>query len=293
MRSVKTTGGLTRGRGLTDTKRLVWLLSMPACVEVNWALQDLTAVTYNTSDQHKVATRARQERDSKDTELLKFVQSRNPFIDDRCLRTISTGVTADNEVKVDKANEIGSQILESMIRESILGYTFRRKQQAITLNNKTCVKFNEDVKVDSKFLFQRLLVVGERCDDLPLVLKLKLCSYPPALSEEPGMMRLANKSLLADAMWNLLGDHPQDPPNRGEVQYVIDGGSLMYRITWQRGITYSGICTQYMTYVRRRYSNAIVVFDGYEAGTSTKDMTHKRRTRRCASTAVPSQVTCD
>ena len=89
---------------------------MPACAGVNCALQDRTAVTYNTSDQHKDATRARQERDSKDTEeLLKCLQSKNPFTDDRCLRSISTGVTADNEVNVDKANEIGSQILESMI----------------------------------------------------------------------------------------------------------------------------------------------------------------------------------
>ena len=102
MRSVKTKGILTRGRGLTETQRLVWL-SMPACAEVNYALQDLTAVTYNTSDKHKEATRARQERDSKETEeLLKFLQSRNPFTDDRCLRSISTGVKADNEVNVDK-----------------------------------------------------------------------------------------------------------------------------------------------------------------------------------------------
>ena len=74
-------------------------------------------------------------------------------------------------MNVDKANEIGSQILESMIGESILCNTFRRKQQAITLNDKTCVKFIEDVKVDSQLLFQRRLVVGERCDERPLVLK--------------------------------------------------------------------------------------------------------------------------
>ena len=171
-----------------------------------------------------------------------------------------------------------------MIGESILGYTFRRKQQATTLTDNTCVKFNKDVKVDSQLLFQRLLVVGERCDELLLVLKHELCSYSPALFEEPGMMRLANRSLLA--MWNLLGDLPQDPPNCGEAQYVLDGGSLMHRITWHRGSTYSGTCTQYITHVRRRHSNATVVFDGYEAGTSTKDMTHKRQTRRCASTTV-------
>ena len=149
-------------------------------------------------------------------------------------------------MNVDKANEIGSQILESMIGKSILGYTLRRKQEAFTMNDKTC-KFNEDVKVDSQLLFQRLLVVGERCDELSLVLKHELCNYPPALFEEPGVMRLANKSLLADARWNLLGDHPQDPPKCGEVQYVIDGGSLMHRITWHRGSTYIDICIQYIT----------------------------------------------
>ena len=71
------------------------------------------------------------------------------------------------------------------------------------------MKLNEDVKVDSELLFQRFLVVGEICDKLPLVLKHELSRYPPALFEKPGMMRFANKSLLADAMWNLLGDHPQ------------------------------------------------------------------------------------
>ena len=45
MRSVKTKGGLTRGRGLTQTQRLVWLLSVPACAGVNCAQQDLTAIT--------------------------------------------------------------------------------------------------------------------------------------------------------------------------------------------------------------------------------------------------------
>ena len=34
MRSVKTTGGLTRGRGMSETQRLVWLMSMPACADI-------------------------------------------------------------------------------------------------------------------------------------------------------------------------------------------------------------------------------------------------------------------
>ena len=38
MRSMKTSGGLTRGRGMTEQQRLMWALSMPACAEVNSAM---------------------------------------------------------------------------------------------------------------------------------------------------------------------------------------------------------------------------------------------------------------
>ena len=34
MRSLKTSGGLTRGRGMSETQRLIWLLSMPATAEI-------------------------------------------------------------------------------------------------------------------------------------------------------------------------------------------------------------------------------------------------------------------
>ena len=61
------------------------------------------------------------------------------------------------------------------------------------------MKFNEDVKVDSQLLFQRLVVVRERCDELPLVLKHELSSYPLALFEEPGMMQLEMQRKLEKA----------------------------------------------------------------------------------------------
>ena len=45
MRSLKATGGLTRGRGMSETQGLVWVLSMPIIAEVNNAMQELTDVT--------------------------------------------------------------------------------------------------------------------------------------------------------------------------------------------------------------------------------------------------------
>lgn len=47
MRSIKTSGELTRGSGLLETQRLVWAMSMPACAEVNEAMQTLTGVRYH------------------------------------------------------------------------------------------------------------------------------------------------------------------------------------------------------------------------------------------------------
>ena len=60
MRSMKTRGGLTRGRGMTETQRLVWLMAHPVCAEVNNAMQQRTSVQYNTSEQHKDLTTTRQ-----------------------------------------------------------------------------------------------------------------------------------------------------------------------------------------------------------------------------------------
>ena len=69
MRSLKTSGGLTRGRGMTKNQCLLWLLSRPACAEVNQAMQELmiTGVNYNTGEQNNDITAARQAHDWKDT----------------------------------------------------------------------------------------------------------------------------------------------------------------------------------------------------------------------------------
>lgn len=63
MRSAKTHGGLTRGKGMSETQRAVWVLSMPACSNVNQAMQSFGGVTYETSEQRKDVSKARQAKD--------------------------------------------------------------------------------------------------------------------------------------------------------------------------------------------------------------------------------------
>ncbi|CAC5395671.1 unnamed protein product [Mytilus coruscus] len=132
MRSVKTAGGLTRGRGMTESQRSVWLMSMPACAQVNQAMQDLYGVGYFSSEQQKDETRARQKKDTDYIQtLLTFLKSRNPFIKpevERSLRNIETGVVADKTVNVDDAKKVRTSIIQELVGKNIADHTFRRKK---------------------------------------------------------------------------------------------------------------------------------------------------------------------
>jgi hypothetical protein len=100
MRSVKTSGGLTRGRGIGEIQQLTWLLSMPACAEINNTMQNLSGINYMTSEQHndtkkqnKDTTSTRQKRDFKDIQtLVSYLTTYYPFCDDPSLRSITSGL---------------------------------------------------------------------------------------------------------------------------------------------------------------------------------------------------------
>ena len=53
MRSLKSTGGLTRGGGMTEHQRAVWLMSAPISSAYNYAIQNFNNKIYTTSEQHK------------------------------------------------------------------------------------------------------------------------------------------------------------------------------------------------------------------------------------------------
>ena len=94
---------------------------MPACADVNMAMQELTGVCYNLGEQHKDLTQARHACDWKDTQtLLSHLQKRNPFTPDR---NICTGLHA----------HCSDAILASMIEKTVAVYIFKRCDQVVTL----------------------------------------------------------------------------------------------------------------------------------------------------------------
>ena len=93
---------------MTETQRLVWLMAHPVCAKVYNAMQQLTGTQYDTSEQHKYLTTARQGKYMADScELLQFLESRNPFSDNCSLRSIVTGINAGISVNVDTAKDVG------------------------------------------------------------------------------------------------------------------------------------------------------------------------------------------
>ena len=67
------------------------------------------------------------------------------------------------------------------------------------------------------------------------------------------------------------------PPNS---KYVLDGGSLLHKVTSTIGDTFAQICRAYVKYIKKRYGNCpTIVFDrGYDA-TSNKDAVPVRRAK--------------
>ena len=57
----------------------------------------------------------------------------------------------------------------------------------------------------------------------------------------------------------------------GSTYFVTDGGALLHRVVWPRGLTYNASCLLYIKYVQRRYPRAIIVFDGYDNGPTSEE----------------------
>ena len=79
-KAAKRSGGLTRGRGITEAQRAKWVLARPTCAQMNSAMQDLTGNRKNTRDQHLEMRATRWSKDSKySTTAISYLQERNPF----------------------------------------------------------------------------------------------------------------------------------------------------------------------------------------------------------------------
>ena len=141
---------------------------------------------------------SRIKRDMKDTKtLLEFMEARDPFSEDSL-----TGVIADNRVNVDKAKEVGQNILKTMTNKNTEEYTFKKDKQAIAMDTYMISKvIHKEIQVDPQLLFQRLITARNYAnEDVDVLFKHELCAVPTSLFESNGSPRKANEPVLAEAI---------------------------------------------------------------------------------------------
>ena len=160
MRSLKTRGGLTRGRGMTENVILTWVHTMHACAQVHNAMTQLTGNHHKTSNQHAELGVSRIKRDNDDLENIKlWIENSNPFDDNEpLLRSIATGLTATegDGINCDEAEKIGQAIQDQLDGISITESTIKKKDHIKTLELlKMRVEIDkEKIRVDPSYCFQ-------------------------------------------------------------------------------------------------------------------------------------------
>ena len=91
-----------------------------------------------SSDQHKDVTKARHLRDVRDTlDLINFLRERDPFVQNNALINIANGMTAESIINVDRAKQIGENILESMVDNIVEEFTFRKANKVVTMSSRS------------------------------------------------------------------------------------------------------------------------------------------------------------
>ena len=121
-----------------------------------------------------------------------------------------------------------------------------------------------------------LSIIAEREHvSLEKSLEYDLCSFPASLFDKTGLMRDSCKSNLADAIWKVSStSNATFPKNK---IFVLDGGALIQKRTWQKSETFKDICQKYVDHIIQNFGkSARVVFDGYPTEPTTDTAYLKR-----------------
>jgi hypothetical protein len=97
MRSMKCAGGLTQGRGITNSTVARWIMAMPSAMDISEQLEQFCDISFVTSEQHADKhVDARVSRITTDNRDIQKFQDRfsfhDPFPEEVRIKSISTGL---------------------------------------------------------------------------------------------------------------------------------------------------------------------------------------------------------
>ena len=277
MRSLKTRGGLTYGSGMAESVRLMWVKTMHKCADVHRAMCQLSDVEMQTRTEHVEVGKSRSERDSTDVmKIMTWFDSHDPFQQSDCeLRSLSSGITSvtGDGINCDLADRVGQAINAKMDDKCIADVVLKKCDQIKTLISlqKGVAVGKKEIFMHSTHLFNRLIVLVERTNEMALYFSYELTPLPASLFKD-NFMRKPDKASLGKILFK--NSQVESLPTS---VFVLDGGSLLHKVKWPKLISYMDVVRLYATYVNKNYgSGCHIVFDGYESGPSNKDHEHDR-----------------
>ena len=287
MRTLKTSGGMTHGRGITDSTLTKWVHALPRCAPICDALEQFTGVHTGTSEQHKDLRQSSQARDIKDRGIFEgWLHAHPPFAGYEADRLVSvaTGIVASESVNCDRAVEIGSKAASDMTGKKFTDVSLRRNDKVTTMGSKDKMLSvrGQQVEVNPSLLFNRITCVLNNSTELEAFLAYELAPQPPSLFED-GLMRKPPKSSLGLLLKSFSKNY--DLPQN--CLFVVDGGYLLRHAIWSKPSTYAGVCQTYTSHILNHHGvRTTVVFDGYGSSTSTKQAEQRRRAEKCTSSDI-------
>ena len=136
MRLLKTSGGMTHGRGITASTLTRWVHALPQCVPICNALETFTSVHSGTSEQHEDLRPASQSRDKSDLDCFVHWLEAHPLIvrqESDILFSAATGIVEDVSVHCDNAIQIGQCSMKKLIGKTYSELTLHRKDKVKSL----------------------------------------------------------------------------------------------------------------------------------------------------------------
>jgi len=294
MRAGKSQGGLTHGRGMSETVRTTWLSTLTECSSVHDAMVNLTNVEKRTVE-HVEVTDARIKRDRLDLDkVVEFLQTYSPFrfSDNTRLISLATGVAASSGdgVNCDLALDLGYTAQQRWDGKRFGDVKLPKSDKTKTLTSMTNKSSNSYVRanIDPHSVFHRLILVAEREQSVKSCFSYELTPCPMSLFKDSLMRKPDKPSLFKEIVKDLCDE---TLPNT--VQYVIDGGYLLHKVRWNPPTDMQTVLSLFLRYVSRFGNDAVVVFDGYDCGPSIKDQEHLRRSASRGSVAPSRSLAAD
>jgi hypothetical protein len=282
MRSIKSIGGLTHGRGFKSSTIAKWINTMPQTTKVVDKVECFAGVSSRTSEQHAEVKDARIKRDVLDAgKMLNWLSQHNAFPSETPeLISISSGLIGGDKVNCDQAKEVGLKSIMSMTGKTFNNVHLSRKLNVITLAaTQKGMQIRDDiVLVDSNQLFHRMVCVVRSEEELKEALKFELAAWPPSLFKDCLMRKGSGKASLVPLLESFCKPSTSLPDGVTNVSFIIDGGYLLHKCVWEKNEKYKDIAKRYVSYVISHYGSkdVTVVFDGYNEIT-TKDCERDRR----------------